>query len=153
MTSHATRSADITVPLPATAALTLFTPEGERSWAGKNGWDPQYPVPSRTVGAGAVFTTRHRARTTVWVMVDHSPDRVRYARVTPGGLAGTVEVRVLSSTGSCTDVRVTYDLTAVTDDAARELAACAAGYDGEIADWARDIAESVSRAEVASVPA
>src|SRR5689334_131284 len=100
--------------------MSLFTPEGERSWAGKAGWDPHYPVPSRTVGTGAVFTTRHADRTTIWVMVDHSPDRVRYARVTPGAAAGTVEVRVLSGSASRTGLRVTYDLTALADDAVDE---------------------------------
>jgi hypothetical protein len=148
MTSHITRSAQITVALPPATAMTLFTPEGERSWAGKDGWDPQYPIPSRTVGVGAVFTTEHAGRTTIWVMVDHSADRVRYARFTPGALAGTVEVQTLSGSATGTDVRVTYDLTALTDDAALELARFEAGYDAEIATWAREIAESLARPRI-----
>ena len=117
MTAHFRRSADIHVALPANDTMALFTPEGERPWAGKDGWDPQYPEPSRTVGVGTVFTTRHRERTTLWVMVDHEPRRVRYTRATPEGLAGTVEVSVISEDAAGTDVRVTYDMTALTDHA------------------------------------
>ena len=145
MTTHFTASRDITVPLPPPDAMALFTPEGERSWAGKDGWDPHYPVPSRTAGSGAVFTTGHQGRLTVWVMADHQPDRVRYARVTPHALAGTVEVRALSRTRTGTTVRVTYDLTALTDAATGELAAFAAGYHAEIDTWASDITDSLAR--------
>jgi hypothetical protein len=144
MTSHFISSADIRVALPPEAAIALFTPEGERSWAGKHGWDPRYPVPSRTSGAGAVFTTRHGEHTTTWVMVDQDPNRVRYARLTSHTVAGTVEVRVLAGTAEGTDLRVSYDLTALTDDARHELARFAAGYAAEIATWASDITKSLT---------
>jgi hypothetical protein len=153
VTTHFTGSSDITVALPPPDAMTLFTPEGERSWAGKDGWNPRYPVPSRTVGAGAVFTTQHQGRLTIWVIVDQQPDRIRYARVTPHGLAGTVEVRALSGSRAATTVHVTYDLTALTDAAADELAGFAAGYHAEIDTWASDIAESLAgRGTVLGVP-
>jgi hypothetical protein len=144
MTSHMTRSTRIRIALPPASVMTLFTPEGERSWAGKDGWDPQYPVPSRTEGAGAVFTTDHGGRTTIWVMVDSSADRVRYARVTPGVLAGTVEVQTLAGAANGTDVGVTYELTALTDAGAVELARFEAGYDAEIGAWAADIADGLA---------
>ena len=51
-TTHFTASHDITVPLPPPEAMALFTPEGEQSWAGKDGWNPRYPALSRTTGAG-----------------------------------------------------------------------------------------------------
>jgi hypothetical protein len=145
VTTHFTGSSDITVALPLTDAMTLFTPEGERSWVGRDGWDPQYPAPSRTAGAGAVFTTQHQGRLTIWVIVDQEPDRIRYARVTPHGLAGTVEVRVQSGSRAGTAVRVTYDLTALADAAIDELAGFAAGYHAWIDTWASDIAESLAR--------
>jgi hypothetical protein len=145
VTTHFTGSRDITVALPPPDAMTLFTPEGERSWAGKDGWNPQYPVPSRTAGAGAVFTTQLHERLTIWVIVDQEPDRIRYARITPHGLAGTVEVRALSGSHAGTTVRVTYDLTALTDAATDELAGFAAGYYAEIDTWASEIAESLAR--------
>jgi hypothetical protein len=145
MTVHFIGRADIGVALPPHAAMRLFTPEGERSWAGKDGWNPWYPDPTRTAGAGAVFTTRHKGGTTIWVMVDHGPDWVRYARVTPDALAGTIEVRALCATGAGTDLRVTYDLTALTPHAITELARFAAQYDAEIATRAQDIAESLTQ--------
>ena len=145
MTTHFTGSRDITVALPPPDAMALFTPEGERSWAGQDGWDPHYPVPSRTAGVGAVFTTQHQGRPTIWVIVDQEPDRIRYARVTPHGLAGTVEVRAQSGSHADTAVAVTYDLTALTGAATGELAGFAAGYHAEIDTWASDIAESLAR--------
>lgn len=148
VTAHFTGSSDITVALPLPDAMTLFTPEGERSWAGQDGWDPRYPVPSRTAGAGAVFTTQHRGHLTIWVIVDHEPGRIRYARVTPHGLAGTVDVRALSGSRAGTAVRVTYDLTALTDAAIDELAGFAAGYHAWIDTWASDIDESLARAAI-----
>lgn len=144
MTSNETRSAEIFVALPLEDTMALFTPEGERSWADREGWDPHYPVPSRTEGEAAVFFTEQGARTTIWVMVDQEVDRVRYARATPGGLAGTVEVRAVSHSPSGTRVRVTYDLTALTDDAVDELRRFSADYDAYIETWAKDIAEQIA---------
>jgi hypothetical protein len=144
-TTHFTASHDITVPLPPPEAMALFTPEGEQSWAGKDGWNPRYPALSRTTGAGAVFTTQHAGCQTIWVIVDHEPDRIRYARVTPHHLAGTVEVRACSRSPAGTAVRVTYDLTALTGAATGELAAFAAGYHAEIDAWASDITDSLAR--------
>jgi hypothetical protein len=129
------RAAEITVPLERAAAMAMFTPEGERCWAGEHGWDPQYPDPTRTAGVGAVFVTAHGGVETTWVIVDHSAERMRYVRVTPGGLAGTVEVAVRHSTAEATTVRVTYDLTALQEESVSRLQAFAAGYDAEIASW------------------
>ena len=87
------RATEITVDVPPEQTIQLFTPEGERRWA--EGWDPQYPEVDRRDGPGAVFTTgRHH---TTWIMVDHGPESVRYARVTEGMTAGTVAVDVVGS--------------------------------------------------------
>ena len=85
------RTAEIMVGLPCEQAMALFTAEGERQWA--EGWDPCYPEPDRREGPGAVFTTAHGGHKTTWIMVDHEPERIRYARVTSGMTAGTVAVR------------------------------------------------------------
>ena len=134
------RTAEITVALPRDAAIALFTAEGERRWA--EGWDPHYPQPGRCDGPGAVFTTAHSSHQTTWIMVDHRPDAVRYARVTHGLTAGTVAVDVVASDDDLTRVRVTYDLTALTTAGQAWLAELDAGYDTEIASWAIDIAAS-----------
>jgi hypothetical protein len=131
-------SAELTVELPAAEAMRLFTAEGERRWAG-DAWDPRYPAPARTEGPGAVFVTAHDHQTT-WIMVDQDATGVRYARVTPDVAAGTVAVTVIGAQATRTRVRVTYDLTALGDAGRVWLAAFAAGYDAEIADWEAAIA-------------
>ena len=114
------------VALPPERAASLFTPEGERSWA--PGWAPEYPAD------GPVFLTG--GGTTVWVEVGE----LRYARVTPGVQAGTVAVR-LAPDGDGTRADVTYDLTALSGDA--DLAAFAAGFDDMMAAWEQAIAATL----------
>jgi hypothetical protein len=121
--------------------MAMFTAEGERRWA--EGWEPRFPEPARREGAGAVFTTAHGARETTWIMVDHGPDGVRYARVTDGMTAGTVAVDVLSSDERSTRVAVTYDLTALGAEGEQWLARFDAHYESEIASWATDIASAI----------
>jgi hypothetical protein len=137
------RATDFTVELPAEQAIALFTAEGERRWA--DGWDPHYPEPDRREGSGAVFTTSHGGHQTTWIMVDHGPGRVRYARVTEGMTAGTVAVDVVGSGEHSTQVRVTYDLTALTPAGERWLEAFDADYDAEIVEWGTDIAAALRR--------
>src|SRR5215475_9792282 len=84
----------VAVPLPAFEAIKLFTPEGERLWAGRSGWAPTYPDPARTEGAGTVFETRHGHGHTTWVITLQTPSEISYARISSAGTAGTVEVRV-----------------------------------------------------------
>jgi len=71
-------------------------------------------------------------RDTIWVVLDRGDNAVRYARITPGHLAGTVEVRLRDG-----EAEVTYDLTALTDEAQRKLEHFAAGYDAFLAEWER----------------
>jgi hypothetical protein len=84
-----------------------------------------------------VFVTHEQ---TVWVIADRAPDAMRYARVTPGVHAGTVEVRC-EPAGSTTRAHVTYDLTALGDDEA--LDRFAAGFPAMLAEWERLIAAAL----------
>ena len=120
---------------PPERTFHLFTPVGERLWA--EGWDPLFPAGEQGDGAepGTVFVTAAHGRETIWVVLDRGADAVRYARITPGHLAGTVEVRLRDD-----EAEVTYDLTALTDDAQPELEDFAAGYDAFMAEWERAIA-------------
>jgi hypothetical protein len=119
------RSGTITVPLPPDEAITLFTPEGERAWV--PGWDPHHH-------SATVFTTAE----TIWVVLDAPEHTVRYARVTPGVHAGTVEVRCRPN-GATTTAEVTYDLTPLAPDTLGHLEH---GFDTMLADWERSIAEA-----------
>ena len=135
------RTAEITVTLPREQAMALFTAEGERLWA--EGWDPRYPEPARRDGSGAVFTTAHGAHPSTWIMVDHQPELVRYARVTNELTAGTVAVEVLASDDDATRLAVTYDLTALSSAGEQWLTEFDRDYDTEIASWATEIAKAV----------
>ncbi|MGA2927653.1 MAG: SRPBCC family protein [Solirubrobacteraceae bacterium] len=135
------RSAEITLRLPREHAMPLFTAEGERRWA--EGWEPHYPDPTRRDGPGAVFTTAHGSHQTTWIMVDHQPEHIRYARVTPGVTGGTVAVDVLASDGQLTRLSVTYDLTALGPAGETWLESFDAAYASEIASWATDIAAAI----------
>jgi hypothetical protein len=76
-------------------------------------------------------------------MVDHRAGGVRYARVTEGMTAGTVAVEVVGSRDRSTEVRVTYDLTALTPAGETWLEAFDADYDDAIGDWATEIAAAL----------
>jgi hypothetical protein len=143
MTASARRATEISVELPAGEAMELFTPEGERRWV--DGWDPRYPEAQRREGTGAVFTTEHAGHQTTWIMVDHTPAMVRYARVTEGVTAGTVSVEVVASDERSTQVLVTYDLTALTAAGERWLEAFVADYESAIGGWSTAIAAALQR--------
>jgi phage terminase large subunit-like protein len=119
-------SRSIPVALAPERAIHLFTPVGERAWVAH--WDPAFPAGEHGDGSapGTVFLTGD----THWVVVDRAPDRVRYARITPGVRAGTVEVRVRAD-GDGAIADVTYDMTPI-----------AAGdeFDPAIHEWENAIA-------------
>ncbi len=137
------RATEITVDLPPEQAMELFTPKGERRWA--DGWDPQYPEADRREGPGAVFTTGHGDNQTTWIMVDHGPKNVRYARVIQGMTAGTVAVDAVGSGEHSTRVRVTYELTALSRAGESRLDAFDADYDTAIGGWSTEIAAGLQR--------
>jgi hypothetical protein len=135
------RAIEITVNLPPDHAMALFTPEGERLWA--DGWDPNYPEPRRREGPGAVFTTGHGGHQTTWIMVDQGARDVRYARVTEAMTAGTVAVEVVGTREGSTQVRVTYDLTALSPAGETWIDAFDADYETAIGEWATEIAAAL----------
>jgi hypothetical protein len=124
----------ITVPLAADEAMPLFTARGERRWV--DGWEPKFPAgePAEE-DEGTVWITTAGDRFTFWVVAAKDADCVRYGRTTPGYTAGTVEVRVRSSDARETQLDVTYDLTAVTEEGSAELDDFASGFHEEIGSW------------------
>ena len=117
--------------LPPDAAIELFTPEGERRWV--SGWDPLYPGADDTV-----FLTPG----TTWVTVERGARTRRYARVTPGVQAGTVDVTCRPD-GKGSVATVSYELTALSEAAEPELAAFADRYTELMSAWEREIAACV----------
>jgi len=126
--------------------MTLFTARGERSWV--PGWAPESPAGEPPAEAaeeeGTVFVTQAGGRSTFWVVAARWADGIRYARVTPGVHAGTVEVRRTGVGPGATQIDVTYDLTALGPDGTAPIDEFAAGYDREIAGWEDAIGASLA---------
>ena len=141
-------SGSVRLPPGCEAALFLFTPRGERLWA--DGWDPQFPAPADDdTEPGTVFETAHGPQRTTWVVCAREPGRsVRYARVVHGQNAGTVTV-TLDDAGAAT---VEYDLTALSDEAAANLARFAAQYSQYLQHWEEAIAAATSTPDPPRTP-
>lgn len=125
--------------MPPAKAIALFTAPGERLWA--PGWDPTILSGDGTE-AGTVFVTHHGHSTTIWVVVDYDTEtfRARYARTTPGIKAGTVEVNLLSDGKGGSEVRVTYELTALSEAGNKDLAHFnASRYSEMMKEWKQHI--------------
>ncbi|GAA2044198.1 hypothetical protein GCM10009819_33890 [Agromyces tropicus] len=123
------------LPLARRAAFRLFTARGEELWV--PGWSPRFFVDrADDLEVGTVWRTHDDAgRPTTWVVVAAEPGvRVRYARVAQDWTAGTVDVELSDAADGCR-VRVGYDLTAMTADAAAELDRFEAGYAASLASW------------------
>ena len=129
-----------TLPLSVEQALPLFTPEGERGWAGPD-WDPEYAIPggaSADTEPGTVFWTESDGGAAVWIVVERRDDGMRYARVSPGRIAGTIDVRCTPNAGG-TEVRVTYDVTSLGAEGADFVRELESGYDAFMAGWREEI--------------
>jgi hypothetical protein len=124
--------------------LHLFTPAGERAWA--PGWEPYFPAGESADGGqvGTVFLTERPEGAVTWVVVERDDGRIRYARVTPGAWAGTVEVRLRPAPDGGTAAEVTYDLTAFDDAGRARLDELAEGYEAHLAEWERLIADATA---------
>ena len=137
---------EFTLPLPIAEAVPLFTPEGERSWAGAS-WDPVYAIPDAIRDdsePGTVFTTEGAGDRATWIVLERSDDGLRYARIAPDRIAGTISV-VCSEDDSSEETRVTvrYDVTSLGLDGVQFVEDFEAGYDRFLADWRREILASL----------
>lgn len=85
------------VALPASAAIDLFTPEGERSWV--PGWDPVYATGAAGETAGTVFTTTVDGLATIWTIVQIDRGWSRYLQSCHAGLPRRNRSRVVCRRG------------------------------------------------------
>jgi len=134
----------VPVALPQSEAFELFTPTGERRWA--RGWDPSFPapVPDETT-PGAVFETRGHRPTTWVVAACERPRCITYANVSERSRAGLVRVCCEEDRDGTTTARVTYDMTALSEDGDASLSEFAAGYQQFMEHWRDAIAETTGR--------
>jgi hypothetical protein len=130
------------LPVPPADALSLFTPEGERAWAGP-AWNPVYPDSDAAAddsAPGTVFTTESHGGDATWVVVERTQSAVRYARFVPGRIAGTIAV--CCDPGAAdgeTEVTVVYDVTALGPEGAELVQHLRGDYGDFIGDWRREI--------------
>jgi hypothetical protein len=146
MNVRAVCTGELELPLPAAEALELFTPEGERAWAGP-GWNPVYPVAAEAADCaapGTVFTTESTGGDATWIVLERSAGGYRYARVVPGRLAGTIAVECAPAAGGCR-VTVTYDATSLGPEGAAFVRELEAGYDAFLAGWREEILAHLAR--------
>jgi hypothetical protein len=131
-----------TLPLPVASAVPLFTPEGERRWAGSS-WDPVYAIPEAAAddtAPGTVFTTESAGGAATWIVLERRDDGMSYARVAPGRIAGTIDV-TCSEDAAPGETRVTvrYDLTSLGPAGVAFVQELEAGYEAFLAEWRREI--------------
>jgi hypothetical protein len=131
-----------TLPLPVVTAVPLFTPEGERRWAGSS-WDPMYAIPEAAAddsAPGTVFTTQSDGGAATWIVLERRDDGMSYARVAPGRIAGTIGVNC-SQDGSPEETRVTvrYDVTSLGSDGVAFVKELEATYEAFLDEWRREI--------------
>jgi hypothetical protein len=140
--AHQLRTGRLTVARPPDQAFRLFTPRGEADWVAH--WKPHFPAATSDDSApGTVFETTAHDQTTTWVVVDREWGRhIRYARVVPHTNAGTVTVSLDESDGH-SEVTVTYELTALSDAASRDLREFAEHYPAFLQSWENAIAASM----------
>lgn len=129
-------SGTVHVDAPPEQAFQLFTAPGEKLWI--NDWDPVVLNGGDGRESGAVFVTGHHGERTIWIVIDHDPEKLHalYARVAPASRAGTVEVFARPDGRGATEVDISYQLTALSESGNRDIA----GFDEKqfgamIAEW------------------
>jgi hypothetical protein len=129
------------LPMPSSAALLIFTPEGERRWAGAS-WNPSYAIPEAVeddAAPGTVFTTEAHGGRAVWIVLERRDDGMRYARITPDRIAGTIDVTCRPCGEDETQVTVVYDVTSLGPDGVAFVEDLRAGYDAFLESWREEI--------------
>ncbi len=132
------------VALPASAAINLFTPEGERSWV--PGWDPTYAAGDASEITGTVFTTTVSGVDTIWtiIQIDRTAGAAVYGRVTPGHHAGIVRVWCVDATAGRSAVKVSYDMSLLGSDPSLLDAYSEPAFGEMLAEWSVAITASMS---------
>lgn len=143
---HETVEYSIILPLPASEAFPLFTPEGERLWI--EDWKPHYfyPANGETI-VGMVFVTGEGDETTYWTVADfdNQAHSARYIRVTPGLRSVIVEVSCEDVGAQQTRVAVRYALTALSEAGNLAVASFVDAFEAMTEDWKAKILAYLER--------
>ena len=151
---HTETTFDVLVHAPYEETAVLFSPEGERAWAGKH-WDPQYlhnpapgPAPNQDK-QGAVFTITHRGGLkAVWVTSqrDLQSQHFQYVYFIPGIMAATIDVRFQVIDAGTTRATVTYARTAITPEGDEHVKLMTEGDQAAGKEWQSAIDEYLKTA-------
>jgi hypothetical protein len=138
---------DFTLPLSLASAVALFTPEGERRWAGSS-WNPTYALPAAAgddSAPGTVFTTDSAGGEATWIVLERRADGISYARIAPDRIAGTISVQCSEESPQETRVTVRYDVTSLGPEGVAFVEQLEAGYNAFLADWRQEIMAGLAR--------
>jgi len=114
---RATRSFELTINGPIDKVFQLFTPEGENLWIPYWKYTPIYPASGDTV-RDMVFRTDEK---TLWTLAVYDPPRHSvYVHTSPDSLA-RIEVECSAVDANHTRMKITWVLTAITDQGKLEI--------------------------------
>lgn len=150
---HTETTFDVVVHAPYPETAVLFSPEGERPWAGKH-WDPQflYPLPGQDK-RGGVFTIRHGSLNAVWVIAqqDLEARHFQYVYFIADVMVTTIDVRFRVVDSGTTAVTVTYARTAVTPEGDAHVKTMSEGDQTAGKEWQKAIDEYLGSGKAAEV--
>jgi hypothetical protein len=152
--SHAAASIELHLNASADAAFPLFGPVRESEWAPE--WSPVwiYPPAPLQSADGAVFTTTHHAGVATWVMTVYDTDKraVEYVNFIAGRRVTQISITVRPETAATSIARVSYRVTALSQEGGEFVAHFAKNFPGEGPHWEKAVNDSISRDGVRSSP-
>lgn len=134
---HTETTFDVVVHAGLAETAVLFSPEGERAWAGKQ-WDPHfvYPLPERDQ-QGAVFTINHGPVKAVWVVTQHNLEarHFQYVYVISDLMVATIDLDFEVIDPATTKATVTYARTAISPEGDEHVKAMTEGDQTAGKEW------------------
>lgn len=113
--THIISKFHFSIAAPFERVAPQFGPKAELAW-GDPQWTPHfvYPQPGKDI-AGAVFTVPHGDSNSIWVNTNYDPvgGHMQYVYVIAEAMVCVIDVHVIPSDRSHTEVEVTYTRTAL----------------------------------------
>jgi len=144
---HAAASIELHLNASADAAFPLFGPVRESEWAPD--WSPVwiYPPDPLQSADGAVFTISHHAGLSTWVMTVYDTDKrtVEYVNFISDQRVTQISITVRPETAVTSIARVTYRVTALSQEGREFVAHFAKNFPGEGPHWEKAVNDSISK--------